>query len=250
MPYFTHDGHQLYYIQQGNGALLLILPGNTASSAHHAAELAFFGQHFRAVALDFWGTGCSERLAVWPDTWFEQAARDTAGLIQYLGQRRSHLLGVSGGAVVALLAAILFPEVIQSVIADSVADCWYPDEIERAVQGRDVRDPQAVSWWKQAHGKDWEQVVRADSHLLQRLARQGSDWSGGRLHQIRCPVLFTASLGDDLVAEIGPCTLRMAEQVAGSQVFFMQEGGHPLVWSRPEVFRRVALDFLIHVEEV
>ena len=34
MPYVTHDDHRLFYREQGNGPLLLILPGNTASSAH------------------------------------------------------------------------------------------------------------------------------------------------------------------------------------------------------------------------
>ena len=46
MPYFTHAQQQLFYREAGQGDLLSILHGNTASSAAHARELAHFGQDY------------------------------------------------------------------------------------------------------------------------------------------------------------------------------------------------------------
>jgi valacyclovir hydrolase len=47
MPFFNNNDHQLFYREVGTGPLLLILPGNTASSACHEGEM----QHFGMLAL-------------------------------------------------------------------------------------------------------------------------------------------------------------------------------------------------------
>ena len=62
MPHFAHHGHRLFYREQGEGTLLMILPGNTASSACYEGELNYFSRRYRAVSLDFAGTGASDRL--------------------------------------------------------------------------------------------------------------------------------------------------------------------------------------------
>jgi pimeloyl-ACP methyl ester carboxylesterase len=67
MPYFVQPDHRLHYRERGSGLVLLLFPGNTASSACHDGELAFFGQFCHTVALDIWGTGRSDRWAPWPD---------------------------------------------------------------------------------------------------------------------------------------------------------------------------------------
>ena len=66
MPFITLNGHTLFYREQGSGPLLIILPGNTASSIWHERELAEFGRSHHAVALDLLGTGQSQRMEVWP----------------------------------------------------------------------------------------------------------------------------------------------------------------------------------------
>ena len=62
MPHFAHHGHRLFYREQGEGTLLMILPGNTASSACYEGELNYFSRRYRAVSLDFAGTGASDWL--------------------------------------------------------------------------------------------------------------------------------------------------------------------------------------------
>ena len=121
MPFFHSHQHRLFYREQGSGELLLILPGNTASSALHMGELEYFGRRFHAAALDFLGTGQSERLATWPQDWWQQGARDALALVEHLGAREAIFMGTSGGAVAALWAAILAPQRVRAVIADSTA---------------------------------------------------------------------------------------------------------------------------------
>ena len=229
MPHFTHDGHQLFYREQGSGPLLLILPGNTASSASHAGELAYFGQRYRTVSLDFRGTGQSDRLAEWPDDWWE----------------------ISGGAIVALLMAILHPERVRGVIADSTVQRFRKSGLKEAVAERAERTSDQVTFWLQAHGEDWEEVVDADSAMLLRFARkQKGDAFQGRLSEIECPVLLTASLEDPRLPKVGKQIMAMSQQIRNSRAFLTSQGGHPLMWSRPEDFRHVADYFLMRLQEL
>ena len=119
MPYFYSNGHKLHYKEKGTGDLLLILPGNTASSANHCDDIEYFGKYFQTVALDFWGTGKSDRLRDWTREWWSEAAEDTANLIKHLGSESAHIIGCSGGTAVAMLLAAKYPEKVRSIIADS-----------------------------------------------------------------------------------------------------------------------------------
>lgn len=241
---FTYRQHELFYREQGSGELLLILPGNTASSAVHAGELAAFGARYRAVALDFPGTGRSERLERWPDDWWRQGAEAAVALMDHLDAEKGVVMGTSGGAVVALLAAQHAPDRVRAVIADSVVPRQPPEVLRAEVEGRRQRHPEAVAFWQHAHGEDWEQVVEADSDLMVRLAERGGGWFDGGLSGIECPVLITGSLRDGTLHDGAEQMVEMARQISESQLVLFNAGDHPLMWTRPDAFRRVALGFL------
>ena len=141
--------------------------------------------------------------------------------------------------------AILFPDHVQAVIADSCVR-QYPTEIlQPVVNERLQRTSRQVEFWRYAHGDDWQQVVDADSDLLMRLAERGTlDWTQGRLSEVRCPVLFTASLKDNVLPDVEQQICRMAQQISGSRVFFVNDGSHPMMWSRREDFLYVSQVFL------
>lgn len=103
------------------------------------------------------------------------------------------------------------------------------------------------SFWEHAHGRDWAQVVDADTDLLRRFAESGGDWFKGRLIMIRCPVLFSASKRDSMLPRVRQQTCGTAEQVAESRVFLNNEGEHPLMWSCPQVFGSLSDCFLKEV---
>jgi len=250
MPTFIHQHHRLFYRQQGNGPLLLILPGNTSSSTHHEGELAYFGKRYHAASLDFRGTGRSERLVEWPDNWFELAAHDAAALVAHLGQEKAIVIGTSGGAIVALLMAILHPDSVRAVVADSSVEFYPSGSLSKSVAERSQRTPGQVGFWQHAHGDDWQQVVDADSDMLLRIERNGGDIYRARLKDIYCPVLLTASLRDDLLpGNIGAQICSMAWQISGSGVYFKDSGYHPLMWSQSDEFRAICTTWLSLLED-
>ncbi len=249
MPHFTHNHRRIFYREQGSGPLLLILPGNTATSACHLRELEHFGERFHAVSPDFLGTGQSDRLDEWPLDWYEQGAHTAAALAGHLGAERFAVMGTSGGGFVALLTAAFYPDAVQAVVADSTVDVFPPDAIRYSVAGRAPREPGQVEFWQFAQGDDWEVVVEADSDFLLRLAGQGGFRLGERLECIRCPALLTASQADDLLYQGDTQQLDMLRRIRDCRAFITKEGGHPLMWSRPNEFFAAADEFLAQAIE-
>jgi valacyclovir hydrolase len=250
MAYFSHLGSRYFYREQGQGPLVIILPGNTASSAYHGQELVFFaGLGYQAVSFDFLGTGQSDRISgPWPLDWWQQNGDAAAALIIHLGQEQAILAGCSGGTLASLWAAIRHPQRIRAVIADSEMLHCPPGHMAAETSNRAQRTPGQVAFWSAAQGPDWEAVVDADSDLFLRLEAAspgGIDFFHGRLAEIRCPVLFTVSLTDSLLYQPGNQALEAARSVAESWLFAVNGGDHPLMWSRPAAYQAAVKGFLL-----
>ncbi len=245
MPKFRYQTQDIFYRQKGSGPLMIILPGNTASSACHQEDLSYYSKHFTSVSFDYLGTGQSDRLANFPDDWFSFCADQTASLIDKLNLGPAVLLGTSGGAVTALHTAALHPEKVRAVIADSFTPTFTEAMLNKSVIEDRARQTEGqVRFWRFAHGEDWEKVVEADTDMLRRLVARGGQWLDDVLEKIICPILFTASLADQSLMKPGEYTLEMLRKVHNGQAFISQKGSHPLIWTAPEIFRQAITGFL------
>jgi valacyclovir hydrolase len=245
MAYFSApDGWRLHYQENGTGHLVFVLPGSTSSSVFHQKDIARLSGHYHAISLDFRGTGQSGRMDVWPEDWWQQAAHDVAALIVYLGHENAALIGTSGGAIIALWCAILFPNRVRAVIADSAGYDIPPERLREGIANRRRYEPALVRFWQSAHGDDWLQVIEADSEFLLQKANAGGCWYGEELAKVRCPVLISGSLQDEFYPDLDEQAVQMARRIMESEVFLFNGGSHPLMWSRAEEFYRVAESFL------
>lgn len=245
MPYFTVNGLRLHYREQGSGPVLLILPGDTSSAAHHSGELDHFCNRFRTVCLDFWGTGFSERASVWPADWWEICTEHAATLVRHLDDAPAVVVGQSGGAAIALMMAIRNPHLVRAVVSDSQVERLPADWLRDIVAQRHSASPSTILFWQRAHGDDWESVVAADDRaILARAAAGDINWYGGRLAELECPVLLTGSLSDHLMPDLPGQILAMARQIKDCNVYLCASGGHPLMWTRPLQFRAAVDCFL------
>jgi pimeloyl-ACP methyl ester carboxylesterase len=96
MPEFTYRGHSLFYREQpGKGPLLVLLPGNTSSSAHLLSELQFFGANYRTVAQDFPGHGPLRPGGPLGGGLVSGGGRAGGGAHQPSGAYRAHLVGTT-----------------------------------------------------------------------------------------------------------------------------------------------------------
>lgn len=244
MPYFVFQDMRLHYAEQGEGPLVVLLPGNTASAAHLAGDSERLAGTCHVVALDLPGTGRSDRMAVWPDDWWGLGAAAVEALLDHLDAPEATVIGSSGGGVIALLMALRCPQRVRAVVADSCVDRGDPALWHALADGRAARVPDQIAFWEYGHGPDWAQVVDADTDVIRRFAAAGGDWFGDRLAGITCPVLLTASLTDSLLPAVAERQVAMARQIPGCRVWHVNAGDHPLMWSVPDAFYSAVFAFL------
>ncbi len=199
----------------------------------------YLNGRFRTVAPDFWGTGQSERIAhAWPVDWWEQAALQMGSLLDHLQVENCLVMGSSGGAIVALLTAIHFPDKVRAVVADSFVERMSKESaLEHVIQNRERKTADQRRFWEYAQGADWEQVVDADTDMFVRFLEAGGDWFSERLSQVQCPVLVTASKQDDAFPHVATSIGAIVEQIPDARAYIHERGGHPMMWTAPNAFR-------------
>jgi pimeloyl-ACP methyl ester carboxylesterase len=244
MSEFIWNDHTIHYEDAGSGPLLMILPGNTASSAHYGDAIAYWSESYRVICPDLLGTGQSSRLASWPVNWWEENAKMAGALLDHLACPACITIGSSGGGIIALLMAILHPEKVQAVVADSTVSVWLPGQLADMVRQRQNATSPTIQFWQMGHGDDWQDVIKADGQLLLAFDRQGGNWTRERLNKIHCPVLLAGSLHDEFLPQIGQEYLKMAASIADCEIYLTNTGGHALIWSKPHIFFGIVETFL------
>jgi pimeloyl-ACP methyl ester carboxylesterase len=237
MAHFLFRNSRVQYRTAGAGRPLIFLPGNTASSAAFGRELEHFSGRFQCAAIDFLGTGGSERISPWPRDWWGECAAQTAALIDHLEAGPAVLVGSSGGAVVALRTALAFPGKVAAVLADSFTASFGRELAERNVrQGRANPGPELEGFWRAMHGEDWAQVVEEDTRMLEAFAAEGGAWLPDTLDGLSIPVRLTASRGDtflpDPIAEMSG----LLKRIPCASLYLHHSGDHPFMWTAPQAF--------------
>jgi len=242
MPYFSYEGKSVFYRDEGKGDLLLLLPGNTASSASHDGEMEFFAQSFRVICPDYVGYGKSARVERFPVDFWWYNAEMCVELIRSLAIDEFIAIGTSGGGIIALNVGIIAGKLLKCLVADSIpGEIPRRDEIKEWIRANEMMTEDQISFWRQAHGEDWAHIVKLDILLMAEAA--GKSLYKNRLGEVQCPVLLTASLSDDGIADIGIKMCDIARKVQSAKSVFFSAGGHPLMWSRPHEFRTEVIRF-------
>ena len=104
----------LYAAQRGEGFPLVLLHGNGEDGGYFEAQMEFFSQSYRVIAVDTRGHGRSPRGSA-PFT-LDQFAADLKAFLDEQGIARAVLLGFSDGANVALLLALRHPAYVEALI--------------------------------------------------------------------------------------------------------------------------------------
>ena len=248
MPTVSYCGKSLFYQEAGEGPVLLFLHGNTASSRLFEPLLPLYAPHFRCVLLDFLDNGRSDRVAVLPADLWQDEARQVLALIRKAGYERPCLLGTSGGAWAAMNAALLAPDEVGAVVADSFdGRTLHPGfaqdlTVERA---KAKQDPAARGFYEWCQGPDWEAVVDRDADALLRCAAAGRPLFCRPLEQMQPPVLLMGSREDPMCRrDLEEEYRAMAAQMPHAAVRLFPSGGHPAILSQAEAAKEEILAFL------
>lgn len=123
MPFVEIDGLNVHYQQEGSGHDVVLLHAFTSNLSMWMLTglMGKLAAKYRVTCYDLRGHGASTRT----DDHYgsDTLAHDFKKLHDRLGLDEAHLIGHSYGGVVAIHAAVLFPETVTSII---LSDVYFP----------------------------------------------------------------------------------------------------------------------------
>ncbi|QUH28772.1 alpha/beta fold hydrolase [Vallitalea guaymasensis] len=251
MPYFNYNNKRVHYIDEGKGKAIVLLAGNTASSAVYKGEIEFYSKEFRVICPDYIGYGKSDRVEKFSYDFWWVNAKMTCELMKSLGIKEWIAIGSSGGGIIAINMSIIEPHMTKGVIADSISDEYVSSELaERVYKERKEKSKEQCMFWKYAQGEDWEQIVELDTKMIYEASKKGESIFKGKLEDIKCPVLIIGSLVDEAIPSIEKAASNISSKILTSKVILYPKGNHPFMWSCSHIFRKESINFINEISSI
>ena len=114
-----NEGASLKVWHQGNGLLVILIPGGGGTGESFNESMPNLSQHYKVVTYDRRGNGQStvaKPRILNP----MESARDVIAIIKALGYATASLFGTSSGGLVALQLAQSYPEYVESIVVHEV----------------------------------------------------------------------------------------------------------------------------------
>jgi pimeloyl-ACP methyl ester carboxylesterase len=153
MPSFTHDGVEISYLDEGNGAALVLVHGFASNKDINWVGTGWVSTLVRAgnrvIALDNRGHGQSGKLYDPADYHTDKMALDVRALLDHLKVERADVMGYSMGARITAYLTVNEPRRVRSAILGGlgirlVDGVGLPESIADALEApslADVSDP-------------------------------------------------------------------------------------------------------------
>lgn len=258
-------GCQFYYQVAGEGYPLVLLHAGICDSRMWDDQWSTFAQRYRVVRFDMRGFGRSSAGAL-PFTPHE----DVRGLLQFLGIRKTYLLGASMGGQVALDFTLAQPEMVDALIlvgsaltdrkpSDALLQSWA--QIGEALQSGDTATANEIELglWVDGPRRSRDQVSHAvrsrvrEMNAVKFAKRQPTAQphsleppAAQRLAEIQVPTLVIA--GDQDHPEILDSARRLTDDVPGAQYIVMAGAAHLPSMEQSTEFSQTVLTFLDHLD--
>lgn len=251
MAYFTYNNKNIYYEDHGEGTPIVFLHGNTASSKMFTPILHHFSEDFRIIVIDFLGHGQSERLSALPaDLWYDEAMQ-VITLLETLQLPKVHLIGSSGGALVAINVALERPNLVDKVVADSFeGECALDAFTENIEMDRIVskKDPDASMFYRIMHGEDWEAIVDSDTIAIATHAKAIKRFFHQPIESLENDILMIGTQQDRCVSTnatfLAETYGAMLQKIGHGTFFIFATGEHPAIISNSDLFCKLVKAYL------
>jgi pimeloyl-ACP methyl ester carboxylesterase/creatinine amidohydrolase/Fe(II)-dependent formamide hydrolase-like protein len=254
------NGTRLFYEVKGTGPDVVLIHGGQLDCRMWDDQFAAFSRDFRVIRYDVRGYGGSYQ----PDRLYSDAD-DLAGLLDYLGVEKVHIVGLSLGGRIAIDLAVTHPARVASLTlagpglsgyeppggAESDLRMWNiikaaHDEGPEQATALWLKDPFMAPAMEQARlVPGLRRIARENAHcwlkdpLLQRPPKPAA---AERLGEIKAPTLLV--LGDRDVSQIKATVETLEKGISGSKKAVVQGAGHMVNMEKPDDFNRAVLGFL------
>jgi len=154
MPQVAVNGIKVYYEIHGKGDPLILIMGLRRNAEWWYCQIPVLSEHFKVIAFDNRGAGRSDKPRM--DYSIRLFADDTAALLEALGIKKAHVLGISMGGYIAQELAINYPDKVRSLILGCTS-CGG----ERAVR----MSPERMKEFEAVEGLTPEEILRKNMDI-------------------------------------------------------------------------------------
>ncbi len=241
MPTVKVNDINMYYEVHGDGEPLVILQeaGIEISSMYNLLDA--FAENYQVIALDNRGAGRTDM----PDELYsiEMMAEDTISLMDKIGIKNAHFLGISMGARIALVIAAKYSERVKSLILN-VAAVSFPDTY-KSILDVSLENANLKEKLLQKTGIVFIQKYPPNPESFLRQLKAMADFDGrGHLDQIKVSTIVINGTKDHLVP-IG-LTEELTRGIMDVKLVLVDEG-HYFAALKPELLINHSLEFLREV---
>ncbi len=250
MPYAPLGDLQMYYEFYGpeDAEPLLLLNGAfgvIAPDSDWGKVLPKLAEEYRVIAFEHRGHGRTNN----PSGEFkgyDQLAEDAIGLLDYLGYKKTHMVGFSDGAITLLELSTRYPQYVDILVL--IGANYYNDQ-----QCMDAMKKLTVSFIEENY-PDWAATL--EKHHPQgegywkKLATQlyamwmtdKPNFTPEEMSVIKLPTLVMAGQHDGFANRNQ--TLGIQDAIAGSELCIVPGAAHAVLSQRPEICGLIILDYM------
>ena len=276
----TVGGYRVHYVELGEGHPLVLVPPSFATYRNWKKVAPRMAEHFRVLAVDYLGTGDSDK----PKRGFlyspGEQADIIAGLLEALGIKRAHLMGVSYGGTIVLSFAGRHPERTGKVVSiegyatleKGLPGGWGPRKtlllslpvigdflcllVRTGLWNESFARQFAGAWWEEMSDeerREWREYVAGEVRYANRcwvMIRHSIFVAGDAelrsdAGRIQAPVLLLTGGRSGHREHIRPTLEFLRREVPTARIVEVPDGIHDLEWQKPELVAELALDFLL-----
>ena len=249
------NGIEHHYTLEGAGPWVVMSHSLACDSAMWGEQAELLAKRFKVLRYDTRGHGRSDAPAG-PYT-LELLADDAKGLLDALGVREAHWIGISMGAMIGQTLALRHPGVLKSlVLADTTSrnppEAWpmWKERIEVAeARGMEATVESTLArWFTEPYRKARPDRIQPIADMIR--ATPVAGYVGcchaipkidltARLKEIRVPVLAIAGAED----AAAPGTRAIHENLPGSELVVIPSASHISNIEQPEAFNQALSRF-------
>lgn len=250
MSSYKNKSTKIYYeiYNPGNfSGTLILIHDNGQSSKIFDPELKFYSSYFRTVTVDLSGHGKSPATKDSENNFWISNAIAISEMCMKNKLNKVSVIGLGGGGLVALNMALLNPDLVKNIIAESFPgpepDMNYLHSILQYRERAKASDTGTV--FQAVNGSGWKKILDADTGMLESFMESGDSYFHGDLARINCPVLLAGSAVFDLLPDMETRLKDSVSSFKRAQVHLFSNGKYPLVISKNHEFRTVTLNYLM-----
>lgn len=240
MAYVELGDVRTWYEEQGEGEPLVLLhPGGGGVDARALAPtLPALTAHFHSFAPERRAHGRTSDVDG-PIT-FELMAGDTIAFLESVVGDPAHLVGVSDGAIVALLVALERPDLVHKLVL--IAGVFDRDGWEPGVLDPDAEPPEFLARLYGEISPDGPDHYPVVVEKLARMHSEGPTVSLAELSRVRSRVLVMIGDDDEVRAEHA---LALYRALPEGELAVIPGTSHGLLVEKPTVCNSIIVDFLL-----